>query len=151
MRSGPPSTTTLRHHRQDSSARTGETASRSGDPWSSRGGARSSGSPCVPPAARGQGHGQTARPDEQQPDEQQPDEQCPEEEEPVPDDLHEGDHVRWNSHGGQAEGTVQRKITSDTEAAGRTVRASEDDRQYEVKSEKSGGTALHSPGALHED
>ena len=67
------------------------------------------------------------------------------------DDVEKGDHVTWNSHGGKAEGTVQRKITSDTEAAGRTVRASEDEPQYEVKSEKSGGTAVHKPGALHED
>ena len=67
------------------------------------------------------------------------------------DDLEKGDHVTWKSHGGEAKGTVQRKITSDTEAAGRTVRASEDDPQYEVKSEKSGGTAVHKPGALHKD
>jgi hypothetical protein len=67
------------------------------------------------------------------------------------DDLQKGDHVTWNSHGGKAEGTVQRKITADAEAAGRTVRASKDEPQYEVKSEKSGGTAVHKPGALHED
>ena len=35
--------------------------------------------------------------------------------------------------------------------AGRTVRASEDDPQYEVRSEKSGGTAVHKPGALHNE
>jgi hypothetical protein len=46
---------------------------------------------------------------------------------------------------------VQQKITEDTEAAGRTVRASEDDPQYEVKSEKSGGTAVHKPSALEKD
>ena len=67
------------------------------------------------------------------------------------DDLKKGDHVRWNSHGGQAEGTVDRKITSDTEAAGRTVRASPEEPQDEVTSEKSGGTAVHKPGALHKD
>jgi hypothetical protein len=66
-------------------------------------------------------------------------------------EFDKGDHVSWKSHGGTAEGTVQRKITDDTEAAGRTVRASEDDPQYEVKSEKSGGTAVHKPSALHED
>jgi hypothetical protein len=59
-----------------------------------------------------------------------------------------GDHVTWKSHGGTAEGTVEGKITEDTEAAGRTVRASEDDPQYLVKSEKSGGEAVHKPGAL---
>jgi Hypervirulence associated proteins TUDOR domain len=67
------------------------------------------------------------------------------------DDLEKGDHVRWRSHGGTAEGSVQRKITKDAEASGRTVRASEDDPQYEVKSEKSGGTAVHRPGALKKD
>ncbi len=66
-------------------------------------------------------------------------------------EFSKGDHVSWKSHGGEAEGTVQKKITEDTEAAGRTVRASEDDPQYEVKSEKSGGTAVHKPSALHED
>ena len=65
------------------------------------------------------------------------------------DDVEKGDRVTWNSHGGTAEGTVERKITDDTEASGRTVRASEDDPQYEVRSEKSGKTAVHKPGALH--
>jgi Hypervirulence associated proteins TUDOR domain len=65
------------------------------------------------------------------------------------DDLEKGDHVTWNSHGGKAEGEVKRKITSDTEAAGRTVRASRDEPQYEVESEKSGGRAVHKPSALH--
>jgi hypothetical protein len=59
-----------------------------------------------------------------------------------------GDRVRWKSHGGEAVGTVERKITSDTEAGGRTVRASKDEPQYLVKSEKSGGTAVHKPSAL---
>ena len=67
------------------------------------------------------------------------------------DDFEKGDHVRWKSHGGTAEGTVRRKITEDTEAAGRTVRATTGDPQYEVKSEKSGGTAVHKPGALEKD
>ena len=66
-------------------------------------------------------------------------------------EFSKGDKVSWKSHGGEAEGTVTRKITEDTEAAGRTVRASEDDPQNEVKSDKSGGTAVHKPGALHED
>ena len=59
-----------------------------------------------------------------------------------------GDRVEWSSHGGTAVGTVERAITSDTEAAGRKVRASADEPQYLVKSEKSGGTAVHKPSAL---
>jgi len=64
------------------------------------------------------------------------------------DELKKGDEVTWKSHGGEAEGEVEKKITSDTKAAGRTVRASEDDPQYLVKSEKSGGEAVHKPDAL---
>jgi hypothetical protein len=67
------------------------------------------------------------------------------------DDLHKGDHVSWQSHGTTTEGTVQRKITKETEASGRTVKASKDEPQYEVESDKSGKTAVHKPGALHED
>ena len=67
------------------------------------------------------------------------------------DDLKRGDHVTWKSHGGTAEGTVEKKITADTEAAGRTVRASDDDPQYLVRSEKSGGEAVHKPSALEKD
>jgi hypothetical protein len=63
-------------------------------------------------------------------------------------EFSKGDRVRWSSHGGEAIGTVERKITSDTEAAGRTVRASKDEPQYLVRSEKSGGTAVHKPDAL---
>ncbi|MCW2996182.1 MAG: hypothetical protein JWQ18_3677 [Conexibacter sp.] len=63
-------------------------------------------------------------------------------------EFRKGDRVRWSSHGGEAVGTVERKITSDTEAGGRTVRATEDEPQYLVQSEKSGGTAVHKPDAL---
>lgn len=67
------------------------------------------------------------------------------------DEFSKGDHVSWKSHGSEAEGEVKRVITEDTEAAGRTVRASEDEPQYEVESDKSGGTAVHKGSALHED
>jgi hypothetical protein len=66
------------------------------------------------------------------------------------DELKKGDEVTWKSHGGTAEGTVEKKITSETEteAGGRKVKASEDEPQYLVKSDKSGGEAVHKPGAL---
>lgn len=64
------------------------------------------------------------------------------------DELSKGDHVEWKTHGTTTEGTVEKKITSDTEAGGRTVRASEDDPQYLVESDKSGGEAVHKPDAL---
>ena len=62
-----------------------------------------------------------------------------------------GDRVSWKSHGSTAEGEVERTITEDTEAAGRTVRASSDEPQYLVRSEKSGKTAVHKPGALERE
>ena len=51
-------------------------------------------------------------------------------------EFKKGDKVEWNSHGGKAVGAVERKITSDTEAAA-AVKASKDEPRYLVKSEKS--------------
>ena len=66
-------------------------------------------------------------------------------------ELHKGDQVSWKSHGGTAEGKVEAKITEDTTEAGRTVRASEEEPQYLVRSDKSGGEAVHKPSALNKD
>ena len=62
--------------------------------------------------------------------------------------FRKGDRVEWSSHGGTAEGKVEKKITSDTTAAGRKVTASKDDPQYLVRSDKRGGEAVHKPSAL---
>jgi hypothetical protein len=63
-------------------------------------------------------------------------------------EFHKGDKVTWQSHGSTAEGTVEEKITSDTTAAKRTVRAAKDDPQYRVRSDKNGNDAVHKPEAL---
>ncbi len=63
-------------------------------------------------------------------------------------EFKKGDKVSWQSHGSTTHGTVEKKITSDTEEAGRKVKASKDEPQYLVKSDKSGGTAVHKPSAL---
>jgi hypothetical protein len=60
----------------------------------------------------------------------------------------EGDRVSWKSHGGEAVGKVEKKITDRRRAGGRTVDASRDDPQYQVRSEKSGRSAVHKPRAL---
>jgi Hypervirulence associated proteins TUDOR domain len=62
--------------------------------------------------------------------------------------LKKGDKVQWQSHGTTVTGTVEGKITTDTSAAGRKVRASEEDPQYRVVSEKTGRDAVHKPEAL---
>ncbi|MEV5440177.1 DUF2945 domain-containing protein [Streptomyces sp. NPDC052682] len=59
-----------------------------------------------------------------------------------------GDKVAWRSHGSETEGTVEREITERTEAAGREVAASPEEPQYEVRSDKSGKSAMHKPSAL---
>lgn len=63
-------------------------------------------------------------------------------------ELEKGDHVSWKTHGTTTEGVVEEEITEDTEAAGRTVRASDDDPQYRVRSDRSGKDAVHKPDAL---
>jgi hypothetical protein len=62
-------------------------------------------------------------------------------------EFKKGDKVSWKSHGGTANGEVLRKITSETEAGGRTVKASKDEPQYLVRSDN-GGEAVHKPEAL---
>ncbi|WP_308250250.1 DUF2945 domain-containing protein [Sphaerisporangium fuscum] len=59
-----------------------------------------------------------------------------------------GDKVAWKSHGSEATGTVEQKITKRTERAGRVVDASPEEPQYLVKSDKSGRKAVHKPSAL---
>ena len=66
-------------------------------------------------------------------------------------EFSKGDEVSWKSHGGTAEGKVKKKITSETEAGGRKVKASKDEPQYLVKSDKSGGEAVHKPDALKKE
>ncbi len=67
------------------------------------------------------------------------------------ENFKKGDKVEWKSHGQNVKGKVEEKITSDTKAAGREVRASKDDPQYRVTSDKSGADAVHKPGALKRD
>lgn len=66
-------------------------------------------------------------------------------------DFSKGDKVQWKSHGQNVKGTVEEKITDETKAAGRKVRASKDDPQYRVKSDKTGADAVHKPSALRPD
>jgi hypothetical protein len=62
--------------------------------------------------------------------------------------LGKGDEVAWKTHGTTTEGKVERRITRRTKAAGRTVDASPEEPQYEVRSEESGRSAVHKPSAL---
>lgn len=62
--------------------------------------------------------------------------------------LKKGDKVSWKSHGKDVKGKVKKRITENTKAGGRKVKASKDEPQYLVKSDKSGGEAVHKPDAL---
>ncbi|HET9679051.1 MAG TPA: DUF2945 domain-containing protein [Gammaproteobacteria bacterium] len=58
------------------------------------------------------------------------------------------DHVTWNSEAGYVSGTIIKVHTSDFDYKGHTRRASKDDPQYEIKSDKTDHIAAHKGSAL---
>jgi hypothetical protein len=60
-----------------------------------------------------------------------------------------GDHVRWNSEAGLVSGIIIAVHTRDFDYKGYTHHASEDDPQYEIKSDKTDHIAAHKGSALH--
>jgi len=60
-----------------------------------------------------------------------------------------GDAVRWNSEAGEIQGKVTRVHTQDVEFMGKHRPASGEEPQYEVKSDKTGRSAMHHANALH--
>ncbi|MGF9567683.1 DUF2945 domain-containing protein [Neorhizobium sp. BT27B] len=63
-------------------------------------------------------------------------------------DVKKGDKVTWKISQGNTEGRVIKKQTSDTKIKGHSVKASKDDPQIIVESDKSGKRAAHKPEAL---
>ncbi len=59
-----------------------------------------------------------------------------------------GDHVRWNSEAGRVSGTIKKKITSAISFKGYTVRASKEEPQYLIESDKTDHLAMHKGSAL---
>lgn len=59
-----------------------------------------------------------------------------------------GDHVSWNSEAGRVHGRIIKVHTKDTDYKGHTHHASDDDPQYEIKSDKTDHIAMHRGGAL---
>ena len=59
-----------------------------------------------------------------------------------------GDKVRWNSEAGFVTGTIIKIHTSDFDYKGYTHHATEDNPQYEIKSDKSDHIAAHKGDAL---
>lgn len=60
-----------------------------------------------------------------------------------------GDHVGWNSEAGQVSGVISKIHTRDFDYKGHTHRASPEDPQYEIKSDKSDHVAAHRGKVLH--
>jgi hypothetical protein len=59
-----------------------------------------------------------------------------------------GDRVSWNSEAGRVSGKICRVVTSEIQFKGYTVHASEDEPQYEIKSDKTDHIAMHKGSAL---
>ncbi|MEX5451461.1 DUF2945 domain-containing protein [Stutzerimonas stutzeri] len=59
-----------------------------------------------------------------------------------------GDHVRWNSEAGHVTGRIIKVHTQDTEYKGHTRRASPEEPQYEIQSDKTDHVAMHKESAL---
>ncbi len=70
------------------------------------------------------------------------------------DEFKPGDKVEWNAHGGKktskgkAIGRVLKKLTSPTKIKNHEVKASKENPEYLVRSERSGRVAAHRPEAL---
>jgi hypothetical protein len=54
-----------------------------------------------------------------------------------------GDHVRWNSEAGHVTGTIIAVHTRDFDYKGHRHRASADDPQYEIRSDRTDHVAAH--------
>ena len=59
-----------------------------------------------------------------------------------------GDHVEWNSEAGYVRGTIKKKVTSAITFKTYTVRASKEEPQYLIKSDKTDHMAMHKGSAL---
>lgn len=59
-----------------------------------------------------------------------------------------GDHVTWNSEAGRVSGRIVKVHRENVTYKGYVHHASEENPQYEIKSDKTDHVALHKPGAL---
>lgn len=62
--------------------------------------------------------------------------------------LKAGDKVKWDTPQGETKGTVVKKETGTTKAKGHKAKASADNPEYRVESDKSGKEAVHRGEAL---
>ena len=63
--------------------------------------------------------------------------------------LKTGDKVTWKASEGNITGTVMQKMTKTAKVKNHTAKATPQEPQYKVKSDKTGATAFHKPDSLH--
>lgn len=66
----------------------------------------------------------------------------------MPDTVHKGDRVSWNTSQGRTQGHVVERHVSDFEFDGQKFTASSDEPAFIVESEKTGARAAHKGSAL---
>lgn len=62
-----------------------------------------------------------------------------------------GDHVKWNSEAGWVSGRITKVHERDFDYKGHTRRASKEEPQYEIESDKTDHVAAHKESALTKD
>jgi hypothetical protein len=66
----------------------------------------------------------------------------------MPHEFKVGDQVEWNSEAGRVRGTIKKKVTSAIKFKTYTVRASKEEPQYLIESDKTDHLAMHKGSAL---
>ena len=66
----------------------------------------------------------------------------------MPKTLKPGDKVSWGTAGGETHGTVEKKATGTTHIKGHTAKATKEEPQFVVRSDRSGKEAVHKPQEL---
>lgn len=64
------------------------------------------------------------------------------------DTLKKGDSVEWDTPQGKTQGTVEKKLTSPTKIKSHEVKATQDNPEYLVETDKSHKEAAHTPDEL---
>jgi DUF2945 family protein len=62
--------------------------------------------------------------------------------------LKSGDRVSWKTSQGETRGKIIKKLTTPTQIKGHTAKASKDDPEHLVESDKTHERAAHKPDAL---
>jgi len=62
--------------------------------------------------------------------------------------LKPGTKVTWGTSQGETKGTVEKKVTSTTRVKGHVAKATKENPEYLVKSDKTGAKAVHKPDEL---